>query len=194
MQSKRVQHFVHEYYGFVSTLFYKIPLFFRLPAKIVECTTVQKSLLNIVQNWTKNPNQTTFGVIRTIKDLKEVEKALQSKDFQSLKHLTEKFVPIQINMCNGGTLDEGSRIFYPLNEKNDGKFVQNVERVDFHKNADIGIVTASTYSQRRGMSSGLGLVSVDSLEKFKTDNLSVVAIEKQLNGKYYLAKFKILYQ
>ena len=63
-----------------------------------------------------------------------------------------------------------------------------------HKNADIGIVTASTYSQRRGMSSGLGLISVDSFEKFKTDNLSVVAIEKQLNGKYYLAKFKILYQ
>ena len=169
-------------------------MFFRLPTNIDECTTVQKSLLNIVRNWTKNPNQ-TFEVIRTIKHLKEVENALKSKDCQSLKNLTGKFVPIQINMCNGGTLDEGSRIFYPSNERTDGKFVQNVERVDFHENADIGIVTASTFSQRRGMSSGLGLICVDSFEKFKTDNLStVIAIEKQLNGKYYLAKFKILYQ
>ena len=94
-------------------------------------------------------------------------------------------------MCNGGNLDEGSKIFYPLNKK-DKKFAEDIQEVAYHENADIGIVTASTYSQRRGFSSGLGLISIDALEAFKSADPFVIAIEKVANGKFYLAKFEIL--
>ena len=43
-----------------------------------------------------------------------------------------------------------------------------------------------------GISSGLGLISIDAIEAFKFDEPYVIAIEKEANGKYYLAQFKIL--
>ena len=43
-----------------------------------------------------------------------------------------------------------------------------------------------------GISSGLGLISIDAIEAFKVDEPYVIAIEKEANGKYYLAQFKIL--
>ena len=94
-------------------------------------------------------------------------------------------------MCNGGTLDEGSRIFYPLVERDSKKFAKDVKHVAFFEHSDIGIVTAANYSQRRGISSGLGLISIDAIEAFKVDQPYVIAIEKEANGKYYLAQFKI---
>ena len=42
-----------------------------------------------------------------------------------------------------------------------------------------------------GISSGLGLISIDAIEAFKVDEPYVIAIEKEANGKYYLAQFKI---
>ena len=53
-------------------------------------------------------------------------------------------------MCNGGNLDEGSRIFYPSIERDGKKFAKDVKHVAFIEYSDIGIVTAANYSQRRG--------------------------------------------
>ena len=102
-------------------------------------------------------------------------------------------------MVNGGSLDEGSRIHFPLEFENGSKkFAKTLMEIPFQNQTVIGQVTASTFSQRRGHSSGLGLISLSALRAYLTSDMLpndafTIAIEKEINGKYYIAKFRVVH-
>ena len=164
-------------------------------------SSVQNDLLKIVNFWTKEPVN-NFEVIREEKALKSIEKALKAKENRSLSANTTAstathLVPIVIDMINGGTLDENSKIHFPM-EMESSKFAKSLLEVPFKEHSVIGQVTAATYSQRRGFSSGLGLLSLNAIEAYLKAELIdndafTIAIEKEANGKYYNAKFRLIH-
>ena len=162
-------------------------------------SSVQNDLLKIVNFWTKEPVN-NFEVIREEKALKYIEKALKAKENRSLSastSTTAQLVPIVIDMVNGGTLDENSKIHFPM-EMESSKFAKSLLEVPFKEHSVIGQVTAATYSQRRGFSSGLGLLSLNAIEAYLKAELIekdafTIAVEKEANGKYYIAKFRLIH-
>jgi len=164
-------------------------------------SSVQNDLLKIVNFWTKEPVN-SFEVIREEKTLRSIEKALKAKENQSLtssttSSTTAKLVPIVIDMVNGGSLDENSKIHFPM-EMESSKFAKSLLEVPFKEHSVIGQVTAATYSQRRGFGSGLGLLSLNAIEAYLKAELIdndafTIAIEKEANGKYYNAKFRLIH-
>ena len=102
-------------------------------------------------------------------------------------------------MVNGGTLDEGSKIHFPLEFENGSKkFAKTLVEIPFQDHTVIGQVTAATFSQRRGHSSGLGLISLTALKAYLASDMLkndafTIAIEKELNGKFYIAKFRLIH-
>ena len=164
-------------------------------------SSVQNDLVKIVNFWTEEPVN-NFEVIRGEKTLKSIEKALKAKENRSLtssatSSATAKLVPIVIDMVNGGSLDENSKIHFPM-EMESSKFAKSLLEVPFKEHSVIGQVTAATYSQRRGFSSGLGLLSLNAIEAFLKAELIdndafTIAIEKEANGKYYNAKFRLIH-
>ena len=100
-------------------------------------------------------------------------------------------------MVNGGSLDENSKIHFPM-EMESSKFAKSLLEVPFKEHSVIGQVTAATYSQRRGFSSGLGLLSLNAIEAYLKaelidNDVFTIAIEKEANGKYYNAKFRLIH-
>ena len=160
-------------------------------------SSVQNDLLKIVNFWTKEPVN-NFEVIREEKTLRSIEKALKAKENRSLtSSTTAKLVPIVIDMVNGGSLDENSKIHFPM-EMESSKFAKSLLEVPFKEHSVIGQVTAATYSQRRGFSSGLGLLSLNAIEAYLKAELIekdafTIAVEKEANGKYYIAKFRLIH-
>ena len=164
-------------------------------------SSVQNDLIKIVNFWTKEPVN-NFEVIREEKALKSIEKALKAKENRSLTANTTAstaahLVPIVIDMINGGTLDENSKIYFPM-EMESSKFAKSLLEVPFKEHSVIGQVTAATYSQRRGFSSGLGLLSLNAIEAYLKAELIekdafTIAVEKEANGKYYIAKFRLIH-
>lgn len=101
-------------------------------------------------------------------------------------------------MVNGGTVEVKSYIYFPTaSKKSEDKFTNDVLHAPFFNSPIIGVVTSSCYSLRRGVSSALGLISKEAIDAFlSADCIShgsfKVAIEKEVNGKFYVGKFRIL--
>ena len=69
--------------------------YFRIPPNIENCDSVQKSLAKLFQNWTKIENKHNFQIVRTSKDIKDIEQSLNNKS--SLSKLSGKFVAIHVS-------------------------------------------------------------------------------------------------
>ena len=100
-------------------------------------------------------------------------------------------------MVNGGSIEENCKIHFPM-ELESNKFAKSVLEVPFKDYSVIGQVTAATYSQRRGFSAGLGLLSLNAIEAYLEASLLerdpfTIAIEKESNGKFYVAKFRLIH-
>ena len=90
---------------FVSLLFFILTFnyfkiltpfsYFRIPPNIENCDSVQKSLAKLFQNWTKIENKHNFQIVRTSKDIKDIEQSLNNKS--SLSKLSGKFVAIHVS-------------------------------------------------------------------------------------------------
>ena len=160
-------------------------------------SSIQNDLLKIVNFWTQE-NTHKFEVIREEKTLMAIEKALKTKKNPKLSSSTvPQLVPVVIDMVNGGSIEENCKIHFPL-ELETNKFVKSVLEVPFKDYSVIGQVTAATYSQRRGFSSGLGLLSLNAIEAYLEATLLerdpfTIAIEKESNGKFYVAKFRLIH-
>lgn len=156
----------------------------------------------LVNKWT--PNQDSFMVVRDSLSLIKWQKCLESNQplrDGAVNNLGRLFLPIVVDMINGGSLSVGSTIYYPTQQQQSStekkeKYAQDILEVPFLEDPVIGIVTTSTFSQRRGVSSGLGLISAPAIQRFLLDGSlkesSVIALSINDNGKKYLAKFKLL--
>ena len=100
-------------------------------------------------------------------------------------------------MSYGGKIKEGSRIYFPRSLGSNKKFASDIVHAAFHDQADVGIVTSTSYSFRRGVGSALGLLSTDALNTYLQegnlcDDSSLLAVNNEDNGKFYVGCFRVI--
>ncbi len=103
-------------------------------------------------------------------------------------------------MIYGGKILPNGKIYFPASKAKTcrTKFAHDILHAPFYESACIGLVSTSCYSLRRGFNSALALISADALKVFLNgghleENRFHVAIECELNEKFYVGKFRILY-
>ena len=81
---------------------------------------------------------------------------------------------------------------------NTDKFAKDIHHTPFYDDTVIGAVTSSYYSLRRGVSSGLGLLSIEAIKNIlSATNLQndpfLLAVENERNSMYYVGNYHISY-
>lgn len=159
-------------------------------------TPEQIELQKLSHHWSKS--EKNFKIIRDSITLKEYEEAIENGS-KILIGNVPSFLPIVIDMNNGGVIDENSKLYFPAGKIQDQqKFANDILHAAFFEENCVGLVTLPCYSLKRGLSSALGLINADALRTFVengqiADNKFKIAVEKKSNGKFYVGNFRFLH-